>query len=150
MKCRRKDSVTHIVGLSVLKSILIDDGVGARGKWRGEDDFLLKDPVSFLFLHIRLFSGCLSLDIMIVRRESRSTEAVQVCYSHGSIAQKLKLEHKVCRTRTWYAFELWNLDTTTKAPLTPGMRVPYSLLWYLQSRHGPAIDTQVRKVLPTS
>ena len=70
----RRISVTHIVALSELESISNDDGVGARDKWRGEDIFASKDPVSLLLLCMRLVSGCMSLDMMIVRRESRSLQ----------------------------------------------------------------------------
>ena len=58
MKRRRKE-FTHLVGLSELEPISIDDGVGARDKWR-EDGSSLKDPAISL---MRLVSDCLSLDI---------------------------------------------------------------------------------------
>ena len=66
-----KNLATHLLlawGLSKPESISIDDGVGVRGLWRREDNFPLKDPA---ILRMRLVSGCLSLDMMIVRRESR-------------------------------------------------------------------------------
>ena len=66
-----KNLATHLLlagELSKPESISIDDGVGVRGLWRREDNFPLKDPA---ILRMRLVSGCLSLDMMIVRRESR-------------------------------------------------------------------------------
>jgi hypothetical protein len=66
-KLGEKNFVTHLVGLSELESITIDDGVGARDKGRREENFPLK--VSTNFLRMRS-SDRLSLDMMIVRRES--------------------------------------------------------------------------------
>ena len=63
MKCWRKDLVTHLVGLSELESISIDDGEGARDKWRREDNFPLKDPV---ILRMRFVSDGFLLEMMIV------------------------------------------------------------------------------------
>ena len=61
---------THLVGLSELdESISIDDGVGARDKWR-KDDSSSKDPVILL---MRLVSECLSLDLMMVRSNTCKT-----------------------------------------------------------------------------
>ena len=67
-----KNLVTHHVGLSELESISIDDGVGVRDKWRKEDNFPLKDPVIF---RMRLDSGGLWLEMMIVERENQSWES---------------------------------------------------------------------------
>ena len=67
MKCRRKDLVTHPVGSLELESISIDDGEGARDKWKREDNFRLKDPV---ILRMRFVSDGFLLDMMIVRWEN--------------------------------------------------------------------------------
>ena len=66
-------SVTHIVGLLEL------GWVGASDKWREEDKFPSKDPVNLLFLRMRLLSGCISFDMMIVSQEKVATTN----YSHG-------------------------------------------------------------------
>ena len=60
--------VTHLVLVVVVLSELesIDDEVGAHDEWR-EDSFPLKDPTG---LGMRLIPCGLSLNIMIVRRES--------------------------------------------------------------------------------
>ena len=80
MNVEEENLVTHIVlvvvGLSEFESI--DDGVGVRDKRRKdsrEDTFPLKDPG---ILRMRLVPCGLSLDIMIVRRESRSSQASHV------------------------------------------------------------------------
>ena len=64
-----KSLVTHFasVRLSDLESMLIDDGVDTRDKWRREDNFPLKDSAS---LRMR---DDLSLDMMTVRSESGGT-----------------------------------------------------------------------------
>jgi hypothetical protein len=69
MKCwkERKNVHTHLVGLLEHESISIDNGVGARGKRRRDDSFPLKDPP---ILRMRSVLDDLSLDMMIVRRES--------------------------------------------------------------------------------
>ena len=104
-----KNSVTHLVGLSELESISIDDEVGARDKWRREDNFPLKDPA---ISRMRLASDGLLLDMMIVRRESRShglyefalptiNSSVQVPYSRcgeGSV--------DVCQARALFVVML--------------------------------------------
>jgi hypothetical protein len=63
MKCRGKSSVTHLVGLSELESNLIDFEVGLEEKVTS-----LKGPA---ILRMQLVSDCLSLEMMIVRGESR-------------------------------------------------------------------------------
>ena len=75
MNVEEKNLVTHlvlvlVVGLSEFESI--DDGVGVRDERRREDTFPLKDPA---ILRMRLVPCGLSSDIMIVRRESRSSQA---------------------------------------------------------------------------
>jgi hypothetical protein len=55
--------------------------VGARDKRGREDDFASKDPA---ILRIRLVSDGFSLDMMTVRKESRT-----VCSSHGSSASSI-------------------------------------------------------------
>ena len=65
-----KNSVTHFARLSELESISIDNGVGARDKYRREDS----DKFFFLYSatsRMRLDSDSLLLD-MIVKRESCS------------------------------------------------------------------------------
>ena len=76
--------VAHLasVALSELDLISIDGGVGARDKWRREDNFPFTDPV---ILRMRFVSDGLSLDMMIVWRESHFNEAVQACSSHGKL-----------------------------------------------------------------
>ena len=59
----KKNLVTHLVGLSELESISIDDGEGPRDNLRREDNFPLKDPAT---LRMRLVSDGFSLDMMIV------------------------------------------------------------------------------------
>ena len=57
-----------MVGLSELKSISIDDGVGARDKWRREDNFPLKDPA---ILRMRLVSEGFSLNMLKLMKIKR-------------------------------------------------------------------------------
>ena len=102
---RRSPLLVLVVGLSEFESI--DNGVGIRDEWRREDTFPLKDPA---ILHMWLVPCSLSLDIMIVRRESHSSQA-----SHD----KLFLSSRIWNTawRNWY-LQLCNPDAMMKAPLT--------------------------------
>ena len=94
---------THFEGLS--ESISIDDGVGARDKWRRECKFPLKDPA---ILRLRLILGGLLLDTMIGQ-----IRAVRVCSSHDNL-------------QFYFSIDLskYNLDSTVKAPLTSAMKGP--------------------------
>ena len=69
---KKKNPVTHAVGLSELESISIGD---ARDKWKREDNFFLRLPAT---LCMRLVLGGLSLDMMIVRRERTGTSFTMV------------------------------------------------------------------------
>ena len=114
-----KNLVTHLVGLSNLESISIDDGVGARDKWRREDSFPLKDPA---ILRMRLLSGCLSFDMMI-RRESLKLQwaqgCVTVCSSHDFLL------HSRCKRNTHKNQYL------RKANMQPGWILRWRLRWRL-------------------
>ena len=74
---KEKSLVTYLVGfkLSELESISMDNGLGARDKWR-EDNFPLEDLAN---LRMWLVLDGSSLVMMIVRKW-----AVRVCSSHGS------------------------------------------------------------------
>ena len=76
---------THFEGLS--ESISIDDGVGARDKWRRECKFPLKNPA---ILRLRLILGGLLLDTMIGQ--------IRVCSSHDNFQFYLVL---ICQSTTW-------------------------------------------------
>ena len=134
-----KDLITHLVGLSVLGSISIDDGVDARDsdKWR-EDNFSSKDPE---FLRMQLVSDDFSLDMMTVRRESRSHRgwgcASLLFPRYSSAFYILAQPRCIQNTENFWFDKNWfvnygNLHTTVKAPLTSAMRGPYSSLCYLQ------------------
>ena len=101
------DLVTHLVGLSELESISIDDGEGARDKWKREENLPLKDPAN---LRMRLASGCFLLAMMIV------SEKVYEFGSHGKLFRDVCFIHPMMET-----------TANLKAPLTSAVRVLYSL-----------------------
>ena len=64
--------------LSDLESMLIDDGVDTRDKWRGEDNFPLKDSESLRIM----MRDDLSLDMERVGR-NLYVSRWPVCFSHS-------------------------------------------------------------------
>ena len=96
--------------------------MGARDEGRREDNFSLKDPA---ILRMRLVSGSLSLDMMIVRREQEVavTEAVRLCPSHGKLSPSSLIRNtEVCFSRIDIDFS--TMQTTAKSPLTSSRRGP--------------------------
>jgi hypothetical protein len=103
----------------VLESISIDDGEGARDNLRREDNFPLNDPA---ILCMRLVLDGLSLDMMIVRREScggfRAVFALPTVNSSAHDARSiftLQTKHReACLTLTRIdTFEYWFVNYAT-------------------------------------
>ena len=114
--------VTHLVGLSELESISIDDGVGARDKWRREDNFPLREPAT---LRMRLVCGLL-LDMMIVRREGRSEALYEFarCLFFPRTLQ--------CKFYIYAADSTMQPGHYGEGSLTSARRGPYSSLCYMK------------------
>ena len=91
MKC------CHDVGLSELESISIDDGLSARDTCRREDNLPLTVPA---ILRMRSVLDGLSLDMMIVRRESRGSCASlffpRKLFSASSVQVQCKFLYSRC------------------------------------------------------
>ena len=96
---------------------------------------------------MRLVSGGLLLDMMIVRREGCSGPVAvralsQVPTVNFSLFSRCIGDTEDCLIRSNIGLPR-NLDATAKAPLTPANRGPYSSLCYLQrhSSNFEGIDT---------
>ena len=115
-------SVAHLVGLSELEPVPIDDEVGSRDKWIREDSFPLKDPA---MLRMRLVLDCLLLDMMIVREK-----VAWACSSHDKLFNRspiFTLHTKLVWQELIPWSQLCNL-AIVKAPLMSARRRPYSSL----------------------